>query len=181
MNDKQIFISISKLLEGENFNDCVNGLVFSIVGVAEENVRKDCIDEFFEQIKNDSLELYNKLNMKNLIKNMFCVNHKPSNDNKEKYLYINTVDELDQYLHDRTMEVISSLKDQGTIPEKEIVILSDTIYEIGEDNLFEILMMKAMDRALNDPELKINSDRKDVRDIQNNINSLFVDEKATHH
>ena len=42
-------------------------------------------------------------------------------------------------------------------------------------------MMKAMYRALNDPELKINSDRKDVRDIQNNINSLFVDEKATHH
>ena len=58
MDSKQIYRSICKILDGEDMNDCINGLVYSLGHVAHDTIKKDLINQFFEKVKNDSLEVY---------------------------------------------------------------------------------------------------------------------------
>lgn len=98
-----------------------------------------------------------------------------------KTVYINTVDELDQFFHDRVMLEMKGLKK----PEKVNIILKPDIYKMGTENLFDIMMMKSMQRCMTDTDLMKDS-KKEIQNnnrsnSENGILSLVTNDKSTIH
>jgi len=106
-----------------------------------------------------------------------------SNAKKVEKMYINSIDELDQFLHDKTIEQMKGVK---KFDFKEIVI-GDEVRGMDEKILFDLLLMKIVHRMLNDSELSNNfqfsvptpSPSKRNLNAYKNIMSLLVDKDAT--
>lgn len=106
-----------------------------------------------------------------------------SNAKKVEKMYINSVDELDQFLHDKTIQQMKGVK---KFDFKEVVI-GDEVRGMDEKILFDLLLMKIVHRMLNDSELNNNfqfsvptpSPSKRNLNAYKNIMSLLVDKDAT--
>jgi hypothetical protein len=120
--------------------------------------------------------------MKKISNKLF--NHK--NDTKEtdiETVYIDSVEELDHYLHDMSLQQMAAHHSGSTPPPKKKIIVNKKIWDMGADNLFESMMMKMMNRAMNDKGIN-DINPKDIEgDIETaqNILSLFKDENAIVH
>ncbi len=98
----------------------------------------------------------------------------------ELIVNIETIDELDDYLHEKVMtdmKARASGIEADTIKTVKLV-LSDKLNKMGMDNITEMLMMKSVERALNDPEIN-NRELKyeDLTDLSNNSDVLDSDEE----
>lgn len=98
-------------------------------------------------------------------------------------VYINTVDEYDQFLHEQTMRIIEiRKKGENSVPNIYVKI-NDEILNMDQDHLYELLMMKSIDRALTDPDIAHNTgkSKEDNQERIKSIMSLFKGDKATVH
>lgn len=77
---------------------------------------------------------------------------------RETVVIFNTIEELDQHLHDRTMESLEAERKGITLSPMIKVKISDELFEKfnGADNLYEAVMMRSMKRAMTDPALNRN-------------------------
>lgn len=85
--------------------------------------------------------------MKNFIKRLFNF-RKDNKDSDKDTVYINTVDELDQYLHDITMKRMLEDENGSTPSPLKKAVFSQELTNMNVDNLFDTIMMKTMDRAM---------------------------------
>jgi hypothetical protein len=120
--------------------------------------------------------------MKKISNKLF--NHK--NDTKEtdiETVYIDSVEELDQCLTDMTLQQMAADQSGSKPPPKKKIVLNKKIWEMGADNLFEIMMMKMMDRVMNDKRINNIKPKYIEGDIETGkrIISLFKDENETVH
>jgi DNA modification methylase len=121
--------------------------------------------------------------MKNILEKLKILFNKKSEDVDVEgdKIYIKSIDELDQYLHESVMAEMKGIQKS----EKVHLILNPNIYNIGIENLFDILMMKSMHRCMNDPEFQKYSKKEIPNDNrsteENGILSILTDDKSTLH
>lgn len=84
---------------------------------------------------------------------------------------IDTLEELDNYLHEQVIDHMKSEECGLEILPKEPVklVLSQKILNMSSETIIEILQMKSIERALNDPYLKDNHHKM----IKNDENLTF--------
>lgn len=74
---------------------------------------------------------------------------------KENVFVANSVDELDQFLHELTLKQMECVRN-GTKPPKGKIVLTKELQKLGNDNITALLRSMSWDRALNDPYLRNN-------------------------
>jgi len=100
---------------------------------------------------------------------------------------INTIDELDNFFHEQVIDRMKSKQDGTDIQPKKLVklILSQELQSMGMEVISEILQMKAMDRALNDTDVKNLKDKTSVHGSvtfeKNILPILCNNKKITYH
>ncbi len=110
-----------------------------------------------------------------------------SKENEIEVIEINTIDELDNYLHEKVIQDMKSRENGEEIKQNKVKLsISPEIYKMGMENVHQILMMKSIDRALNDPYVKnYPNDKTNVHDsvtFENTILPILLDnENITYH
>lgn len=98
----------------------------------------------------------------------------------ESILNIETIEELDDYLHKQVMDHMNHMEKglQSPIIKPVKLVFSDRLNIIGMENITQMLMMRSVERALNDPEInkrKISFD--ELTDLSMNSDVLDSDEE----
>src|SRR3982751_3405887 len=74
----------------------------------------------------------------------------------DSIINVNSIEELDDLFHEEIMRSMREEKEGKEFkPSKPMkVILGKKLTDMGMENITQILMMRCIDRALNDPEIK---------------------------
>lgn len=105
----------------------------------------------------------------------------------DSIINVNSIEELDDLFHEEIMRSMREEKEGEEFkPSKPMkVILGKKLTDMGMENITQILMMRCIDRALNDPEIKNmesnKPSRKDYKKFENTIYPLVWDKNATYH
>lgn len=72
---------------------------------------------------------------------------------KKETIVVNSIDELDDYFHKISVESANLGKSPEEIREKYKLVYGKDLESLGKENIYEALIMRSIEKALNDPYL----------------------------